>query len=814
MNAAQLPTLSSDTAHGDGPADTRRAQAPGGFVNAMTNRAPACMILSVRNAQPWQKYGAVGLVALAGLLSFIGRQEYKRRVRRNARERGTGTYPTAAAQNAAPKKAGTSRGLRTINAPTVTGTHAAARTGAVGSSGSAPLYDPMADPRYTGSTPSVSSQARRQTAGLQVNHPDKRSAAGAPNMTGAFALEDEWGDDQPDISDLLTNSFGDDSAASAAARAPTEAQDPPGDKVHTPLPGSPGSVPDTLPSFDGPMVDPMSDEYLGGSGDYLAAISGSHSAVPADSASAVASGPAALLGIKLPSFSRLGGALNIGLAFSTPPGDALRRVQFSGVVTGPGGLRLPAFRFSSDDLQDIDSLSRRGRARVRLPGRVWTRDLADKLSGEGGTWNLELTASLDGAEHYASTELADSLTLYLEDLDGQPLVDVLAVLHCGDGSSIRASVGTEKPGYLRVSPVPVAHFDIEMLDDLRICSANARQTRRARVLPDGVDALRAGLDLQTAGTREIVIATPIIRYVAAGASGDGSESSPAGSLMQAITDADNARRASGKRRPIEIRVNADGVQPADRAGIVDGASGDWMKWWAGDAANVRRPWTTDLASLRDAPRYDHVGLAVEGEWHIDGVEDLRIVNRAFAELRARASRHTRNSENLDRLLGELPQAVFRTPESAGAFQWRFSNCNGLRLEGLHFVGRSGLSGVQLEACQDVLITRCWFERFASGPTANPSTRAAGRALHIRNSGTERSNVEIFECDIGWNSVLRPRMPVRAAAILAEESWVALTRCFIHDNVATDQPADIAITGAGRITGNATNHAVGNLVIEA
>jgi hypothetical protein len=823
MNGTQLQGLSSDSdfndwAYGTGSSaetsDVARVQAAGGFVNAMTSRAPTCIMLSVRNAQTWKKYGSVGLFAMAFLMSFIGRQEYKRRIRKNARERGSGSYHTAGTQNAALKKPGSSRGLRTINAPTTSGNQTAVRTRPATSSSSGPLYDPMSDPKYSGSNPVVGTETRRQTAGINVPHVDKPQSSGKARPTAAFSIDDDWGDTDDDLGGILANSFADPSQVNDDPSAPTQLRAPPVRSAPAPHPAPPTPEPAAIPFFDGPMVDPMSDGHFTTSGSHRAAKSGAHSTAVVASAGAIHGRNAELSAIKLPGFSRIGGALEIALAFSEPPGDSLDRVLFSGVVAGPEGLQLPPFTFRANDLGDTSALRSRGRGRTQLPSRFWTKDLADHLTNTSGTWHLEITASLDGEEQYASTELADSLTLYLADPDGQPLSNMLAILHCSDGSSIRASVGTDKPGYLRVSPVPIAHFDIEMEDDLRIYAANGKRTRRARVLPDGMDAVRAGLDLQTAGTREIIIATPIIRYVTAGASGDGSEDSPMGNLMHAVTDADNKRRAAGKRRPIEIRIGADGVSPRERAGIVDGAKGEWLKWWSGAAANVRSPWTVDLATLHTDPASHRFGIGLEGGWHFEGIEDLRIVNRAFVELRRKAAIEPELSEHLDQLFGALPQAVFSTPESASPFQWRFTNCTGIRLEGLHFMGRPGLSGVSIEGCQEVLISRCWFERFGSGPTANPSTRAAGRALHVRSSGTERWQVEIVECDIGWNSVLRPTMPVRAAAILAEESWVVLTRCFIHDNIATDTPADLASTGSGRIAGDATNHAVGNLIIEA
>jgi hypothetical protein len=86
-------------------------------------------------------------------------------------------------------------------------------------------------------------------------------------------------------------------------------------------------------------------------------------------------------------------------------------------------------------------------------------------------------------------------------------------------------------------------------------------------------------------------------------------------------------------------------------------------------------------------------------------------------------------------------------------------------------------------------------------------------VHVDASGTPESPIEFSDCDIGWNSVVRRSVPVRGAAMAAYNSHVVMARCYLHDNVATQEPPDVFASGNGSLRGEGASHRAGNRVAE-
>lgn len=801
--------------------DVGQVQASGGFFTGITTGGPLCMKGSIIRAADWQKYGSVAALGLFFLLTWIDGQEYKRRIRKAAQLGARDNKETTEKKAATEKKPATSKNvsIRTISAPVVSGPQKAVtsrneaapsrptteRSPAVSATNRAvktagPLYDPLYDPTHAAGidrAPGAVTSGSRPAATQRSNAAPGRNVESSPRskQTAAFSLADEeWGDDSNSLAGQMV-----------AALTRDEVPLPPVRGAGGPQSGS-RVLNDTLASFGADSgARPFSARTIPPHKPGLSALDASDDLFPPMMQPEIRV-------FKSPTFTRVAGELEVALAVANAQSGTLERVRVTGVVTGPRGRKLAPFKVELSQLPQAATFNSTGRAKFGIPPHVWSAGLSEQLSREGGAYHVELTVALEGDEQYASSELADSLTLALVGTEGLPLTESLALLHSTDGAVLRVSIGSESPGMLRVSPIPLGNFELEFEDDLRILSEGGRAARRAAVLPDGMDALKSGMSLEQAGIRELMVMTPIIRYVAAGARGDGTADNPLGDLQRAVQVAVHERNRLGRPCPVEVRVSALGVAPSHRPGIVGGARGPWIQWWRGAAADRRDEWTVDLAQLRELPHADELGEYIDGEYLFEEIHDLRIVNRAFVDLRRRAAIDPDLSERLDHELGQLPQAVFRTTSPGGGFQFRFVGCKGLRLEGLHFVGQDGVSGVSLENCQQVLVQRCWFERFVNGPTANPSMRASGRAMHVTESGTEKWQVELVECDFGWNTCARPRMPVRGAALASHDSWVILTRCLIHDNVASDEPADILATGTGQVVGDSTNHSAGNLVV--
>ncbi len=176
-------------------------------------------------------------------------------------------------------------------------------------------------------------------------------------------------------------------------------------------------------------------------------------------------------------------------------------------------------------------------------------------------------------------------------------------------------------------------------------------------------------------------------------------------------------------------------------------------------------------------------------------------------------------EQSSKLLSSLDEAYGREPMvtlAAGPaprepFRVEISGCVGVRLEGLRLLGEAGQSGVSIADSAHVSLVRCWVEAFEQGPSGRPGVFAPGRGVQVGNAGTEHDPIELLWCDIGWNDVRRPSMPVRGAALSVFASHVRLSRCYVHDNHASDKPGDITVDADSRLWGDATNHRANNTV---
>jgi hypothetical protein len=252
---------------------------------------------------------------------------------------------------------------------------------------------------------------------------------------------------------------------------------------------------------------------------------------------------------------------------------------------------------------------------------------------------------------------------------------------------------------------------------------------------------------------------------------------------------------------------------AEREGLLAGTDGqNWLAWWEGRSYNTARPWTSGLDAATHRSQIRVLGPALAEDLHLSGMQRVRIVNAAFADLREQAVRDSRLLAHLDEAYAGEPMAVLLPgAEPREPYRVEMQQCSDIRIEGIRIVGCAGQSGISIVDSRSVQLVRCWVEGFEAGPSGRPGVHAVGRGLQIGNSGTDDHPIELSWCEIGWNRCTRPSVPVRGAAMSVYESRVRLSRCYLHDNRAGQAPADVLADGQSRLFGDATNHRAGNVV---
>jgi hypothetical protein len=851
MNGAQIQGLAEDgEAHdwmyGRGTsaetADVQRVGSAGGFIGGFFGSIGPCMMQSVTRSQPWQQAAAGGGLIGFIVLSWLNRLSWKRGIRKAVQDQSrtpskSKTRATSAVGGEAAVRSGSQKAVP-AERPTRTTAAAAvpSRTqasAAVPSRTSAQAAVPSraageASPRRTteGTGSSGPRTGVHATAGLDEARSPRREAtntriptvanAAVPSLSQtlsggqsrnkavAFQFDDDWEDAPISIpaAETVQPSKPEPMDPKAASSMDTFAAPPRQDRNDV-------SFAATMATDD--VLRPRESDVPP---EVLLPSRQPRTAEPVMSASvpAVEEGPVSLATFKVPAATRMGRDLQVAVALTRVQAGVAERMRISVELHGRNRLRVMLLDTTASDLDGAAALADGGKAILRISWRTLAAALRGSLDALVGPLRLELTAELDGEESYAGTELVDSLTLRFAAATGGDYPPGIVRLFGPDGHSFRAPVGHVGPGLMRVESILPGTWDIELEDELRVHVEGFPPSRRARVMSDALDAVHEQLDPNTAGVRELVVADPVVIWVRAGASGDGSRERPVGSIEEAFVLGDQRRSAgTPEYTPVEIRVEPEGVVPAHRPGIIGGADGPWMQWWCGRPADSRKAWTVSLSQLPVLPPPNGNGFYTP--LHFEAVDDLRIINAAYADLRSRAAFDPELSQNLDREYGALPMVSFHPapPGHGEPSRLRFLRCRGLRLEGLHVAGRTAQTGLYLDTCEEVVVHRCWFERCVAGASGS-GVWAVGRGVHVSNSGSDGNPIEFIDCDIGWNNVTRPSMPVRGAALAAYDSWVALTRCYLHDNVASQDPPDVLASGSGQVQGDSTNQRAGNLVV--
>ena len=524
--------------------------------------------------------------------------------------------------------------------------------------------------------------------------------------------------------------------------------------------------------------------------------------------------PVRISAFRVPPMTRLGRDIQLAIGLNRPAPEAVTRMHISGVLHGMDRAKTTVLDESITAMDAVADLRRDGRAIVRIPFRVVEQQLRKALEQVTGHLQLEFTLSLDDEEHYAGTRLVDSLTLRLTSALGGPWGPGIVRLRNPVGELLRMGVGASNAGLLRLESIMPGSWQVELEDGLCVHAAQGAPTRKLALQSDFVQAMNTAGPSSSPESREVKVAAPVVVWVRAGATGDGSMKQPCGSIEDAFNIADRQRAGlATPYTPVEIRVFPNGQLPYERPGLVDGSHGQWVRWWAGLTADRRAAWTVAASELPPLPTPD--GDALLRPLHFENVDDLRLVNAEYALLREKAAAQPDLCDTLDEAYARIRMVTFLSPESGGeGSRVRFDQCQGVRLEGLQVMGRRGMNALSLAKCEDVMVSRCWFERAAAGPTGQGGSWAPGRGVHVDASGTPEAPIEFSDCDIGWNSVVRRSLPVRGAAVAAYNSHVVMARCYLHDNIATQEPPDVFASGNGSLRGEAASHRAGNIVAQS
>ncbi len=460
-------------------------------------------------------------------------------------------------------------------------------------------------------------------------------------------------------------------------------------------------------------------------------------------------------------------------------------------------------------------------AEIRIPWQaVHDKILALTRAEGGGVVTLRAGVRSQGASFTAETSLVDGLVIDFRDTNDTPIEHALARVTASDGSARLGWVGAERPGRLSVAGIPPGACHIEFEDASQLMYPGGVPGWRISLASSG-PAFGAGGD-EAAGTpvHDLVAVRSRVLYVSAGAdpaTGDGLRGTPFHGIGAALATVQSAREAGEPGfESVEIRVDPTARMPTGRHGLITAGDGtcQWMNWWSALPADTTTEWTVDegLEPLRGAARGDTQTLLGE-DVVITSMNDIRIVNTAFAQVRERIAQDTEFSGSIEAEYANVPMAVIARPESKAveAFRIKIEHANNVVVEGIHMLGCAGQSGVAVAHSKAVRVRRCWIDLFESGPTGRSGVHAVGRGVQVDASGGGSGPAILFErCDIGWNHAQRRSVPVRAAGIAVYDSNVRLVECYVHHNRSTQAPTDVFGAGQTSIQGTG-NHRASNRV---
>lgn len=411
-----------------------------------------------------------------------------------------------------------------------------------------------------------------------------------------------------------------------------------------------------------------------------------------------------------------------------------------------------------------------------------------------------------------ASQVLDSLVVIVRNQLGNPIEPRTVILRTADGRSVRGWVGARVPGQLEVQSLQPGMCRLEFEDGSYVGHHGGAPHRNVHLATNGV-SYSDGAEPHQLWLNEpaVVFASPF-----ADPDGTGTRSAPFASLADAIAFVRMRREANDARfAAAEIRLDPTGKLPASRHGLAPAGATQWQRWWAEATADVTVEWCTDLPSDRlraDALPANGVGFGEE--IHLQAVEDLRIVNSAYAGLLDRIARSPGFEVDLGAELAAIPLVLSTAPQGGPTrgFRLEIERCNRVHIEGVHLLGCTGQSGVAIRDSRAVTLRRCWVDLFAAGTTRS-GTLSVGRGVQIDNSGggSVATAIVIETCDVGWNRAARRAVPVRGAGVSVHDSTVEMIHCHVHHNVATAAPPGLIAQGSSDIKGR-ENHRAANRVV--
>jgi len=755
--------------------DVNRVSGTSGFLGRFFGSAKVCYNqFPVQREAVWKQGGAGGGILLFFLFSYMGRLSWRRQVRKAAQRPGEDIRSKKGAKPASEVKA--KRNKPTPSREIVPDEPMTFHTP---SARPRPQTGPLdIDPNAlrTGQHPSVTTGAKSDPEnaahaafdrGLGVGNtypPMGLSVDVNRGLARGPASLDAWDDDEDDVDALL---------ASIGTEAPE--RDSAADDASAPRT-------DDLPEFDLPLPPPRDTS------------------------------PLAVIGMRVAPAWSLSDNLEVACAVRNMTREAGRDIRLNiELILGDAQVRgLWPQPQPIDLFAGFDELVETGRAKIVVPRQAITTAMEDSLQDLTGAVSLRIVIEHLLTEFVGATRVVDALTIAFVGDDTVPIAPALIRLKGPDGRTIRAVVGTERPGLLRVEGIVPGEQIIEFDDRRPLLTADGSQSLRVKVATDGVMFLHEA-EVPEDRVRRMVAVQPVVVYVAADAdptTADGTATQPFGSIGHAIS-AGEVERAGNPERPIEVRVQPANATPDERPGAV--AAG-WIPWWTGRPADTTRQWSHPASTRVEAlPTLDK---AIREDLLIEDLAHIRIVNATYAEAKERMARENVPVERLEPEIGTLPMAVLApvAPGSREPYRVTLRRCKDVSIEGIQLHGCNGQSGIHIEDSYGVRIHRCWIEHFAGGPSDRSGVYGTGRAFQIEGSGNTRQPVEISWCDIGWNHAIRQGMEVRGAAAAVYKSYVKINHCYVHDNRASANPPDIVKDKESVIAGGASNHRARNTVV--
>jgi hypothetical protein len=469
------------------------------------------------------------------------------------------------------------------------------------------------------------------------------------------------------------------------------------------------------------------------------------------------------------------------------------------------------------ELAGAQELERGSRAVLRIPWADISAGLVSAAMASGsGRGRVRLLVSTDTAEEIAVAPIVDQVVLDLRSSTNGPLRPVTARLISPDGTVYGVGVAGGTPESRLVIPeLPSGEYRFEM-DDGSLLSTDGKPPRQRIQI-----ASRA----LSSGAAPVTVIQPAVLLVQPNGNDRGANGSAEAPFRTIGAALEYVRRERGRgdraaadrMRVAEIRVIPVEFLPSHRP-LLHRERGEspWEQWWTGRASNTNVPWCL-AASTADARRA-HAAMLEGAQLEnivIEGLDNLRIVNSTFADLREIAAGSPTDAATVDQDFGQLPWAVLAAPDDdAGRpFRLEIRNCRNVLVEGLFFFGSEAASGVLITNCQAVRLQRCVVAFFSAGALKAGGAFAVGRGIQVEKSGqgSTDATIRIEHCEVGWNTAIRKSVPVRGAGVAAYDSAVSMSRCYIHHNVAALDPVDIVADRTSKLSGDGNNHRDGNRV---